>query len=223
MTKYEAIVLSAYTGVLLTKDFSDVHKFCEKLLGRPIFSHMFADDDTLDEIRKKCTPLIEEIIKNEKDDRTKINYVVGDATCPIGDGEKIIAHVCNNKGGWGAGFVLALSKKWRDPEVCYRSAALSNDLLLGKTMFVTVEPGVVVANMVAQNGYKSSENPCPLDYLALDICLENVCDLANEIGASVHMPRIGCGLAGGKWDDIEPIIQSRLCEFNVPVYVYDLK
>lgn len=40
-----------------------------------------------------------------------IHYVTGDATEPIGEGEKIIAHICNDQGGWGAGFVLALSKK----------------------------------------------------------------------------------------------------------------
>ena len=41
-----------------------------------------------------------------------INYVIGDATQPIGDGAKIIVHVCNDIGGWGRGFVLALTKKW---------------------------------------------------------------------------------------------------------------
>lgn len=223
MTKHEAIVLSAYTGFLLTKDFSDVHKFCESLLGRSIFTHEFADKGIWDEIREKCKPIVEGIIENEEDDQMSINYVVGDATRPICEGTKIIAHVCNNKGGWGAGFVLAVSKKWSEPETCYRSAALNNDLLLGKTMFVNVEDGIVIANMIAQNGYKSEENPCPLDYTALGICLDDVRNFADEIGASVHMPRIGCGLAGGKWDDIEPIIKSNLCAFGVPVYVYDLK
>jgi hypothetical protein len=36
------------------------------------------------------------------------------------------------------------------------------------------------------------------------------------------MPRIGAGLAGGKWDDIQPIIQDVLCSQGVDVYVYDL-
>jgi hypothetical protein len=34
-----------------------------------------------------------------------INFIVGDATTPIGDGLKIIVHVCNDIGGWGRGFV----------------------------------------------------------------------------------------------------------------------
>ena len=42
----------------------------------------------------------------------KITYQIGDATRPIGDGPKIIAHVCNDAGGWGKGFVVAVSRRW---------------------------------------------------------------------------------------------------------------
>ena len=63
MTHNEAIILSAYTGFLLVEDFSDVHKFCEDLLGRPIFTSEFADDLVLEEIREKCKPLIIEMQK----------------------------------------------------------------------------------------------------------------------------------------------------------------
>ena len=44
---------------------------------------------------------------------------------------------------------------------------------------------------------------------------------ASELGASVHMPRIGCGLAGGKWENIEPLILVQLSERDVEVWVYD--
>jgi len=37
----------------------------------------------------------------------------------------------------------------------------------------------------------------------------------------VHMPRIGCGLAGGKWEKIEPIILSELIDKGINVFVYD--
>ncbi len=42
--------------------------------------------------------------------------------------------------------------------------------------------------------------------------LENIGDKAIELNASVHMPRIGCGLAGGKWESIEPLIFNNLIE-----------
>ena len=48
----------------------------------------------------------------------KIKYVVGDATSPQVEENTpfIIVHVCNNKNRWGAGFVKALSSKWKQPE-----------------------------------------------------------------------------------------------------------
>lgn len=68
MKKQEAILISAFTGFLLTKDFADVHKFCEDLLGRPIWTHEFASRIVQKEIKEKCRPLILELIKNEMED-----------------------------------------------------------------------------------------------------------------------------------------------------------
>ena len=53
-----------------------------------------------------------------------IKYATGDILEEV-EKEKeerhnIIAHVCNDSGGWGRGFVLALSKKWPEPESKYR-------------------------------------------------------------------------------------------------------
>jgi hypothetical protein len=52
--------------------------------------------------------------------------------------------------------------------------------------------------------------------------LAKVAQKALELEASVHMPRIGCGLAGGEWSRIEPLIVNSLCEKGVDVTVYDL-
>ncbi|EPJ40147.1 hypothetical protein STAFG_2811 [Streptomyces afghaniensis 772] len=35
------------------------------------------------------------------------------------------------------------------------------------------------------------------------------------------MPRIGCGLAGGKWSRVEPLIEERLIRRGISVTVYD--
>lgn len=65
MTHTEAVLISAYTGFLLTKNFADVHKFCEDLLGRPIWTHEFANKEVQKEIHEKCKPMILEMIKGE--------------------------------------------------------------------------------------------------------------------------------------------------------------
>lgn len=64
MTREEAILLSAYTGFLLAPDFSEVHKFCEDTIGRPIWTHEFADSCVQKEIQEKLRPQIMELVQN---------------------------------------------------------------------------------------------------------------------------------------------------------------
>ena len=52
-------------------------------------------------------------------------------------------------------------------------------------------------------------------------CLKAVGDRAAELGASLHMPRIGCGLAGGDWSKVEPLLVEHLCGRGLAVTVYD--
>jgi len=149
-----------------------------------------------------------------------IKYLIGDATNPTGNGIKIITHITNDLGFWGKGFVLALSKKWSQPEEEYRKLRLC-DRWLGNVQFIQVEPDIYVANMIAQHGIGPyGSNQPPIRYEALRICLQKVNEFANVHNASIHMPRIGTGLAGGLWEFIEPIINDTM---SVDVYVYDLK
>lgn len=156
----------------------------------------------------------------------QINYVIGDATNPQRKDltEKvIIPHICNNIGGWGAGFVLALSKKWKGPELNYRSWFESKtNFELGAIQCVDVDDTTQVVNMIAQNGIISYNNQKPIKYDALEKALNLVATVAKYEKASIHMPRIGAGLAGGDWSVIEAIIIKTLCAKNFDVYVYDL-
>ncbi|MCP4129930.1 MAG: macro domain-containing protein [bacterium] len=154
----------------------------------------------------------------------KITYLKGDATSPQAKGNKIIAHICNDLGGWGKGFVLAISKRWPEPEKEYRlwhRERAGNDFALGAARFVQVDKYIWVANMIGQRGMKTGSKGPPIRYDAVQECLAALCEKARELEASVHMPRIGCGLAGGKWDRVEPVIVDELCERDIAVYVYD--
>lgn len=157
---------------------------------------------------------------------SEIKYVKGDATAPLGPEEsnKIIVHVCNDIGGWGAGFVLAISRRWDGPEVEYRGWARDGtDFKLGQVRFVQVEPHLWVANLIGQRdiGRKEGSKLPPIRYDAIREGLTEIAKKAVDLEASIHMPRIGCGLAGGKWQIMEPIIQDQLTEFGVDVTVYD--
>ncbi|MFD9511487.1 macro domain-containing protein [Streptomyces mirabilis] len=154
---------------------------------------------------------------------SEITYVRGDATAPSVKGVKLIAHVCNDIGGWGKGFVLALSRRWPEPEAAYRAwhrDRAHNDFGLGATQFVQVEKYVWVANLIGQRGIRTGSKGVPVRYEEIDTGLAHVATKAAELDASVHMPRIGCGLAGGDWSRVEPLIMRRLVERGVAVTVY---
>ena len=156
----------------------------------------------------------------------EIQYRVGDATAPASAGNKLICHVCNDMGGWGRGFVLALSKRWDTPERAYRAWHKHrgrNDFGPGSVLLVQVEPDTWVANMVAQHGISPEGGRPPIRYDALETALGKVAAEARRLKASVHMPRIGCGFAGGTWEQVEPILTRTLAEKDVEVWVYDLK
>jgi O-acetyl-ADP-ribose deacetylase (regulator of RNase III) len=158
-----------------------------------------------------------------------INYLTGDATEPKVDGNKIIAHICNDVGGWGRGFVLSLTQRYPAAEAAYRNWAQGNpnpnpnipDVVfrLGEVQIVRVTSDILVANMIAQHGITTKNEIPPIRYEALGVCLNSVATISKKIGASIHMPRIGCGLAGGKWKYIEPILEQYLKD--IPTYVYD--
>lgn len=154
-----------------------------------------------------------------------INFLRGDATRPVGEGPKIIVHICNDIGGWGAGFVLALSRRWTQPEARYRAWHKSGGpppFELGQVQFVEVEPHLFVANLIGQRDIHTRGGVPPVRYEAIREGLGQVAQKARELNASVHMPRIGCGLAGGKWETVGAIVEEQLSQADVPVTVYDL-
>src|SRR6516165_2739395 len=106
-----------------------------------------------------------------------IEYIKGDATCPQGKGTKIIAHICNDLGGWGKGFVLAISRRWTEPVTAYRkwhNERSEHDFALGNVQFVHVEDYIWVANMIGQRGMKHGSSGPPIRYEAVGKCLDKV-------------------------------------------------
>lgn len=171
-----------------------------------------------------------------------ITYIKGDATEPVGGKAQLLVHVVNDIGLWGAGFTAALSAKWPGVEEEYRkwfymrnSRNWHMPFELGENQWTIADYldtvygdrpgyGVTVVSMLAQQGVRGRENPRPLRYDALGGCLNKVGKVArSHPDYSVHMPRIGCGLAGGRWAVVEQLIEDALCRQDVPVFVYDLE
>lgn len=157
-----------------------------------------------------------------------LRVVGGDATLPVGTDPRVIVHICNDLGAWGRGFVLPLGKRYPVARARYLAWAKGQEDLpfeLGQVQFVGVQADLYVANLLGQRGIArrggAAQEP-PIRYEAVRAGLGRVRDFVQGRGASVHMPRIGTGLAGGDWRVIQKIIEEELLAPGVSVTVYDL-
>jgi hypothetical protein len=160
----------------------------------------------------------------------------GDATEPQTTHDKevvVIPHCCNNIGAWGAGFVLALSKKWEEPEKQYRSFCERNKMagiqlpILGKVNYAKINNFLVVANMIGQDGTVGPDNHRPVKYWALANAMREVVGYIDMIKAQtknpvvIHCPKFGCALAGGEWEFVQALIEEIWLEAGIDVVVYE--
>lgn len=153
-----------------------------------------------------------------------VTYVRGDASRPSGKGRKLIVHVVNDATpNWGGGgFASALRSTHPFVQTDFQKWASGDRraLRLGRVHVTEVSIELTVASIVAQHGYGPSSSP-RIRYGALRSGLEEAAKLAALSGSTVHMPRIGCGQAGGSWDLVEHFVRTTFGAAGVRVTVYD--
>ena len=148
-----------------------------------------------------------------------IKYIRGNVLEPIGEGNKIIIHCCNDLKVMGSGVALALRNKWPVVFDKYKNSSAE----LGTVSFAKVDDGVVVANIIGQHGVGFTNSAPPVRYEAIDSGLKKVMETAKRYNASVHSPyNFGCVLAGGKWSIVEEIINRQLSSNDIEVIIYDI-
>lgn len=130
----------------------------------------------------------------------------------------IICHQVNCLGVMGAG--LALQVKTKYPSVfkvyegCCHSFQDTPEKLMGQAVFVDAEemPGRFIANLFAQKGIRQgpSDTEVYTDYNALRSAMKQVEEIAKAYNVtSVAVPyMMGCGLAGGSWDEVKKILKE---------------
>jgi Zn-dependent peptidase ImmA (M78 family)/O-acetyl-ADP-ribose deacetylase (regulator of RNase III) len=154
----------------------------------------------------------------------RIAYVTGDATRLRGTGPRILAHVINDKAiSWGFGFARAVASKWPKAEKAFRQHIFSDKsaMRLGNTFNTEVEPELWTFQMIAQHGY-GPRSTTRIRYSAIESCLEELARFAQQQHANVHMPRVGTGYGGGKWEVVADLIDEIVCAAGVSVTVYEL-
>lgn len=139
---------------------------------------------------------------------------------------ELIAHGCNCFHVMGAGIAKAISFAWPEALEADKSQSKRGDLgKLGTFSLAEVRNAksekLLIANLYTQ--YKWGR-PDSSDYDSAEsrvryikTAFTSLADYINKTklpNVRIGLPLIGCGLAGGKWATIEPIIKETLSRCN---------
>lgn len=155
--------------------------------------------------------------------RSPIRYVHGDVSRPAGGGRRFLLQLVNDRSlRWGGGVARSIARRHPEAEAAFGAAlrAVPASERLGRAILTNAGDDLSVASLVAQEGYGPSLFP-RIRYRALREAMEEVSERAVEQGASIHMPRIGTGTAGGDWSVVGELVDDLLVACGLSVTVYD--
>lgn len=161
-----------------------------------------------------------------------IQNLKGDATIPQKDDHRwnYLLHGCNNRGAWGSGFAKAVNDKWKEPRQRYIEwfkGTLGYKFVppfeLGEFIGVDTKD-ITVLNIITQDGYGyDGKQYAKLWAINKGISLVRDFFILNNMDrVTLHMPRIGSGLGGLEWKDVNQEITKVLYKTNFIVKVYTL-
>ena len=147
--------------------------------------------------------------------------------------EDVIAHQVNCRGAMGAGIAKQIRDRYPENYMLYREKCLDaiarpqsllGDCLLFQSYYWSEPKHYLVANLFAQDRY--GRQGAYTDETAFRYALKYLAYHLYKTSEGWKMPRktiampykIGCGLAGGNWDNIYKIIEEELADFDVKLY-----
>lgn len=147
-----------------------------------------------------------------------IKYVKGNL---LSVSKGVIVHGCNSFGAMGAGVALAIKNMHpfafeSYAEFCANRGYVAADLL-GRLNGVAVSDDLWVINAITQ-AHTGNDGSRYVSYDAVDDVMRSIAN-SLPLDTSINMPKIGAGLGGGDWNVIEAIINHRLKDHDVTVWV----
>lgn len=122
---------------------------------------------------------------------------------------------CNAQNKNGSGLARSLAEKWPVVKQDYHDVYYRDQFFqLGSIHPVKVEDNLTVINLISQE-YYGYDGDVYVSYSAIEVGFTNIVRLIrklNQLDPSIpkiiHIPKIGCGLAGGNWDKVKGILKS---------------
>lgn len=120
--------------------------------------------------------------------------------------EGIIVHGCNLQGVMGAGVAKAVKAKYPACFEDYRQRLVRDLYVLGEVIIYKVNSKLYISNALTQKHF--GRDTRQVNYAAIVRVFDDNIAIAQDVGLSLHFPKIGAGLGGGDWDIIEQLIND---------------
>lgn len=160
----------------------------------------------------------------------KMTYRVGDLISAAQSGEiNVIAHCCNCMNTMKSGIAPKIASAFPEALAADQMTTRGDRAKLGTLSSAFSKNGLLVYNLYGQYTFTGRrEGKMDLDYWALRSALSamavslhakcRILDMSTH-DLKIGLPKIGAGLAGGDWNIISKMIEGRLRDFDVTIYV----
>ncbi|KAG2866530.1 Chromodomain-helicase-DNA-binding protein 1-like [Phytophthora cactorum] len=171
----------------------------------------------------------------------RLYYKSGDASHPplssLRSGPYIVFHCVDNSGVWcSRGFFRSLSALSPAIQKQYEAAARNGDLKLGSAHLIRLPTNgyvclLVVQGFIGKKKQRVGNGPGTVQIVrqgksstfrlnALETALQALAHRALELGATVHLPRIGYGTPNFNWYAVERLLARNLRDVGVEATIY---
>lgn len=147
-----------------------------------------------------------------------ITYITGNI---LESNAQALINTVNTVGIMGKGIALQFKKAYLNNYKAYESACKNNEIVVGK-MFITRDNNLNTGEKVIINFPTKKDWRKPSEYSYIEDGLD---DLKNVIEKehinSIAIPPLGAGNGGLEWEKVKKIIEQKLENLNIQIFVYE--
>ncbi len=147
-----------------------------------------------------------------------INYVKGNI---LDSDAQAVVNTVNTVGIMGKGIALQFKKAYPNNYKSYLTACKNKEVVVGK-MFVTTDSNISSGEKLIINFPTKQHWRKPSEYIYIEDGLDDLINIIklNQI-KSIAIPPLGAGNGGLKWEKVKKIIEEKLSNLEIEIFVFE--
>ncbi len=132
-----------------------------------------------------------------------------------------LVNTVNTVGVMGKGIALQFKKTFPNNYKLYHNACKTKEIKIGK-LFVTVDSNILSGEKIIINFPTKTDWRKPSEYEYIEKGLDNLTEVINQYNIkSIAIPPLGAGNGGLKWEKVKKIINAKLQNLNIDIFIYE--